>query len=606
MEIQFLVDTFLRSLIGEFLKTTGQTNLGSLFANFTGSKLKEYLITSLDDYSLIKTRLLFSEPVELLKVYQPLLLKKNNIFIETNNFEELFKETNKITIIGRAGSGKSTLIQYLFIQSIKNKFKIPVIIKLRHAPIHKEIIDYIYEEINADDYKDQINKCLINGDFLILFDGYDENVSSNKKATIDRVNKITKFVTKYKKNKFVITTRPFSGAEHLRIFTNYNLCDLNKVSRDRFIEQQLTIGNDRDSIQPLISSADRCNNKFVRAFLKNPLLLTLYILTFRRFSTIPQKKYKFYSRVIEVLFITHDSLSKNQYPRPYLTKLNQERFEYILERLSFLSFCEGINEFDKDYLFKVLDYIKEDLDSNFPKFNNHDFLSDLLIHIPLLTEDDGILSFVHKSLQEYFCAVFIKNLSDDLKKDAFEILSDNLSEKYYYELYNFITIYRELDEKNYYKFFYIPSIEKIKSIYSIKDNVSQSESEVATLFLNFIIKDIEYSCGEKRNKVKSEFINFNRNISSTLFVFEYDFEIYERMVNLIYKFIESNYFCNKITTKQRINKKVILETIVSNKGILHIINKLLFNVAIRNKEILTIVESSTKSDKRLLKIITSK
>ena len=63
-------------------------------------------------------------------------------------------------------------------------------------------------------------------------------------------------------------------------------------------------------------------------------------------------------------------------------------------------------------------------DSKF-NFNISNFLEDLKITIPLIVEDGNNLSFIHRSIQEYFTAKYLSMLNEYEKKDFLKFLSDN-------------------------------------------------------------------------------------------------------------------------------------------------------------------------------------
>ena len=60
----------------------------------------------------------------------------------------LFSKNSKITIIGSAGSGKSTIVKYLFLNCIEEKDYIPIKIELRYLnEFDGSLEDYIKERI---------------------------------------------------------------------------------------------------------------------------------------------------------------------------------------------------------------------------------------------------------------------------------------------------------------------------------------------------------------------------------------------------------------------------------------------------------------------------
>lgn len=151
--------TFLGERLIDLLKS-GTNRIADEICHVANNKILEYLNVEYDRNSKTKTILHRSEPVELDKFYQPLFLCKtserwsrislmdNEIRISTENVKDLFGENNCITIIGTAGSGKSTLIKYLFVDTIIRKYKIPLKIELRYLNNYEgNLLSYLKDEI---------------------------------------------------------------------------------------------------------------------------------------------------------------------------------------------------------------------------------------------------------------------------------------------------------------------------------------------------------------------------------------------------------------------------------------------------------------------------
>ena len=117
--------------------------------------------------------------------------------------------------------GKSTLIKHLFLSSIIEKFAIPILIELRYLnDFLTSIEDFIKENIFENKLSHSngiLNRLLKKGKFVFFLDGFDEIESNIKSQTIKELNT---FINKYGKNKFVLTSRPFTNIEFLPLFHN--------------------------------------------------------------------------------------------------------------------------------------------------------------------------------------------------------------------------------------------------------------------------------------------------------------------------------------------------------------------------------------------------
>lgn len=440
-----------------------------------GVDLKRYLEKQKTKYSHIKTLLRGNTPVYLYEIYFPIKVTEiNDLYdelldaeneddtftIDTNSIENLFQKSNYVTIIGDAGSGKSTLTKHLFLNAIQTNFAIPILVELRYLnEAGGNLEEYILEKILENKLSENpviLERLLLNGKFIFFLDGFDELNSDVKYRVIENLNS---FVNRYHVNKYVLTSRPYSNIENLPLFYNYKIKQLNqnKGEIDAFINLQLK--KEKELADKIIKSIKDNKSQYIQSFLTNPLLLTLYILTFQSYAEIPDRKYIFYRRVINALFSEHDSKTKLGYVREKQSKLSQEQFEEILKAYSFLSYFDGRFNFDYDYINRTLETVKSKL--NKFDFENNKFIHDLKSSISLWTEDNGDYSFAHRSLQEYFAALFIKNLNPGDNQRAYNKIIEKFSDEHKaWEVENFLSLCNEMDEINFSKFYYLPLLEE--------------------------------------------------------------------------------------------------------------------------------------------------
>lgn len=193
------------------------------------------------------------------------------------------------------------------------------------------------------------------------------------------------------------------------------------------------------------------------------------------------------------MFKEHDSITKIGYERELKTKLSQEGFEEILKIFSFISYFDSEYDFTKDYLFDLLNKIKEKRTSF--NFDNNNLIEDLKSAIALWTEDSGVYSFAHRSMQEYFAALYIKGINDN-KKDAYEKIHSKLFEnRRNRETANFLSLCDEMDSYNYKKYMLLPTLKSINKKINRQDDNTLIKS---CLLLFFSTLEIEMSSTESR------------------------------------------------------------------------------------------------------------
>jgi predicted NACHT family NTPase len=440
------------------------------------NNILEYQIEEYNRNSISKTLLHRVEPKRLKEFYQPLFIrkcgknnKKNEIYrhiakikdkrIATESIEKLFEKNQFVTLIGNAGSGKSTIVKYLFLNSIDSNFKIPIKVELRYLNDYSgTVIDFIQEKVfklnrlaSADKI---IERLMKSGDFVFFLDGYDEITSSKKEKITKEIDDLVKL---YNKNNYLLTSRPYTEIDLLPLFHNFEVCELSNEDINQFIAKQIP-KEEKELQEKIIEAINSAENIAYKTFLSNPLLLSMFILTFQSYSSIPQKRSTFYSQVFDALFSVHDSMSKLAFVREKQSALSKEQIIEVLELFSFISYFEQKFIFTNLYLNEKLGIIKDKKKSI--DFDNHKLINDLQIAIGIINQDGTEFTFPHRSLQEYFTATYISSLkSTQNKKIVYQKIIKSLMNDHSFSATskdNFHLLLSELDEEGVIKYCILP------------------------------------------------------------------------------------------------------------------------------------------------------
>lgn len=469
--------------------------------------LKKYLEKKFYQYSELKTLLKGNTPVYIYNIYYPLKLRSNDEVIETNNVADVFRKSNAVTIIGDAGSGKSTLIKHLFLNTIKTGYAIPVLVELRYLNNDENSLqEYIRTKVLEDCIAENpkiLEKLFEAGKFIFFLDGYDE---LNTEVKSDIVKNLSEFRNKYLKNKFILTTRPYSGIEQLQRFHNYHVKELSMEEDEisGFVNTQL---KDEIELRDKINESIINNSSIhINGFLTNPLLLSLYILTFKSNADIPAKKHIFYRRVIQALFSEHDSQTKVGYIRQKQSGLVQEEFEIVLQLFCYLSYFDSKFNWDSDYIFEKFKIIRNKSEI---KFENQKVLKDLSSAVALWIEDNGLYSFAHRSLQEYFASLFVKQMTLESKKMVYEkILSRFNKSAILFETGNFLSLLEEMDELEFNKLYKLPLFIKIRNLMDFSSDKNLYLSFLRNSFSKIIIDNAHNIIGGETGNGYVELTSF--------------------------------------------------------------------------------------------------
>ena len=444
-----IINNLIENLIEEPLKSLNSFGTRQI-RQIVQNRLLEYQVEEYNRNVTVKTILHRTKPVNLFSIYHPL-----NIFrIYENKYEkistasviDLFSDKQFLTIVGDAGSGKSMLLKYLFVQSTKEQFRFPIQVELRYLNGYDGDLDlfikdriFLYHKLGIDD--NVISQLLNSGNFVFFLDGYDEIDSSIKfKAT----KLIDEFVKRYNKNYYLITSRPYNEIDLFPLFHNTKIETLYGDDVNQFVEKVMSL-TQNEIKEKILISINKEENRPYRSFLSNPLLLSMFILSYQSYAEIPQRRSEFYRQVFDVLFQMHDSMSKMAYVREKVSGLSKDQFELLLETFSFLTFLNEKYYFSKDYIFYIFDKIKR----NKPKlnFDNQKLLEDLLRAISIITKDGTNFTFPHISLQEYFAARYIADLGIQNKRRVYSKIKDKVLKSHGSGMFNFIWVLEEIDRK---------------------------------------------------------------------------------------------------------------------------------------------------------------
>ncbi|MCJ8210823.1 NACHT domain-containing protein [Mucilaginibacter sp. RS28] len=451
-------------------------------------RLAEYQAEEYKRNYYSKTIIYRTEPVKLNDFYQPLFIRPygnnhKNIRIDTRSSEELFTANNLITLLGTAGSGKSTIVKYLYTNCVDENFRTPIKVELRYlnkyeGTLYNYLEDEIFkaEQLSLD--KKELNKLLSLGGFIFFLDGYDELSSNIKERATKEINDFTRT---FANNYFLLTSRPYTNIELLTRFSNFSVCELNDDEIDQFVRKQIPV-SELEIASKILEAINEDSNESYKTFLSNPLLLSMFILTFQTYSNIPPKKSTFYKQVFDSLFQLHDSMSKLAYDREKKSGLSKEQFEHVLKVFSYISFFKQAFVFDEVFLNNVFNKIKEI--KRTLTFENDYLLDDFTVAICILQKEGLDYTFPHRSLQEYFASLYVVSLGDKQKNEAYSKIFLSLKSFDIIELFtkdNFFSLLVEQDQIGVIKSLTIPFLEHTNDTLKSIANYSKCEGILTSL-----------------------------------------------------------------------------------------------------------------------------
>lgn len=257
---------------------------------------------------------------------------------------------------------------------------------------------------------------------------------------------------KYNENSFIISSRPSDVFISWPSFKEMHTKPLNKRQALEMIRK---IDYDQKTKDKFYEKLENEMFSRYKTFVGNPLLLTIMLIVFRENAFLPDNLCEFYEEAFSVLFYKHDA-SKQGYKRTMKSGLSYLDFKNVFAHFCFKSFLKEQFSFSESDLITYFTDAGKKLDIN---FNPLYIISDLVKNVCMFVKEGLKYTFIHRSFQEYFAAVYTTKLTDKEQKSIltsfainnlqslnFEYLHliENINKKRFYN--NFISIL--LDEWN--------------------------------------------------------------------------------------------------------------------------------------------------------------
>ncbi len=408
-------------------------------------QFKKYLEDNYEHYSYARTLVFGNQQKKLEDFYIPLTIRcsRNSQTAKIENYPtKLINTYKKILISDTGGMGKSTIMKWLFLNSIKQGVGLPIFIELRSLKNTNLVLDEILKKIQPIDKtysKEVILKVIGKGNFIFFFDGFDEIGIEHRDMVIEDLQN---FIFKANNNNtFILTSRPESALATFADFQEFKINPLQEIEAFELIKR---LGNNDEKSERLIEKIKEQKLHSINEFLENPLLVSLLFKKFEYRETLPFDRRGFYNGVFDALFEGHDITKDGKYIRTKKSKLSQTQFHQLLRALGFTS----IKSFEVEYTkVELIDYVNKAIE-HCPnlKVDSLDFIQDLVTTVPLFLKDADIYRWQHKSIQEYFAAEFICH---DTKNEQENVLKALVKSENFDKLRNVITLCYEIDYKTF-------------------------------------------------------------------------------------------------------------------------------------------------------------
>ncbi len=326
----------------------------------------------------------------------------------------------KLMLLGKAGSGKTTFLQYIATQCNQGKFlsdRIPLFIRLKNfAEDAREtgdfsLLNYITQELaNFGTSDEQIQTLLAQGRVLILLDSLDE-IPEDDRAEI--VKKIRKLSEEYYKNQFIITSRIGIQQYQFDSFTDIEIADFDFSQIEAYV-QKWFVNVGRNSIlkgkvlaTQFMQKLQLWENRQIRELATTPLLLNMLCCAFQAQLDFSAKKVELYKQALVILLNRWDEVRSIK--RDKIFRLSLPEKLKLLSHIATITCKEECYFFTKSNLRQyIADYLLNSptvqVEKEVLQLNSEAVLKALLAHGILVEQARFIYSFSHLAFLEYLAA----------------------------------------------------------------------------------------------------------------------------------------------------------------------------------------------------------
>jgi hypothetical protein len=419
--------------------------------NLSGfSSFKDNYLKLCSGHLFIKTIAAPDSSVHVDEIYVPLELSGHSR-IEVSDGTTLDNSSRASLIVGFAGQGKSTILRKLLSNNISRISRLPFFYELKNyngGGIESEIS----RNLNLQGVKFSaagLSSIFKDSNVRLFLDAFDECPSEHKKELFSEIDKL---IRKYNCN-IICTTRPDTELDALVGVDVYRV-EFLRNSQIKSIIHNTCQGTQKSA--DLYAALER--SKFHRehdSILRSPILVVLFCISYNLGIDIPESLSQFYKNIFDTVFVKHDNVKGGVVRVRHWNddrSIYRDIFDYfcfISQRSSVSSF--SFNEFSR-FISSTLKYFSKDADLA-------DKISNELIQITNLIIKDGYdeYKFIHKSIQEFFCASFLcVKLSTD-EKSAFYMKC--AAENDFYNVFsNTLMFLQEIDGFDYRRFYIVPGV----------------------------------------------------------------------------------------------------------------------------------------------------
>ncbi|MFF3942040.1 NACHT domain-containing protein [Streptomyces phaeofaciens] len=340
--------------------------------------------------------------------------------------EQALADRRRLVLRGPAGSGKSTLMQWLALNASRRSFGpeladwnrcVPFVLRLRSFtaadgfPLPEDFLPASGVPLSAP--QGWVEELLGSGRALVLVDGVDEVPQRLRDRT---ENWLRSLLTAFPRARYVVTTRPSAVPEDWLApqgFTAHTLLPMERDDIRAFVRhwhdaarEECAPDTERDLLDRYEESLTEAvtTRRDLGRLATNPLMCALLCALHRdRRTYLPRARKELYDAALDMLLVRRDT--EREIARAEGIVLSREEQTVLLQRLAYWMIRNGQVEAARDEVVAMLREWLAAMPQVRDQGDAEQVFAHLLIRSGLLREPvPGSVDFVHRTFQDYLGA----------------------------------------------------------------------------------------------------------------------------------------------------------------------------------------------------------
>jgi hypothetical protein len=233
----------------------------------------------------------------------PSLYARGNQVPDSRTFAQIVAAEGHVVLLGDPGSGKTTMLRQLGVETAQGEDRLPVLITFRELPRLRdgtvaEFLEVLHVHFRQSEVAlgaDAVRGLLASGQLLLLFDGLDEIADEQRLRAREALLAIS---ARYPRANIVVTTRPvlyqsIGGSFHEYVIGG--VADTAWYSMATVLLRASGVRKPEDFLRQVEQSPP------LRELARNRLLLAMLIAVYQHTATLEQRRVDLIRRAIDIM-----------------------------------------------------------------------------------------------------------------------------------------------------------------------------------------------------------------------------------------------------------------------------------------------------------------